>query len=211
MSERAHRALHDRWLFEGRGTRVYDWWSGLVGRRLYRRVAADVASGARPGAAILDVGAGTGRLLVELARRRDDIGLSGVDLSPDMISVAERNARRAGLADRIALAVGDVAALPYPDRSFDLIVSTLSMHHWPDVAGAAAELGRVLRPGGDVWIYDFRFVSDRELVAATQAQPAFAGQPVDRSVVRPGLLPLYVRLAVTKPPNAGQPSRSTEN
>lgn len=48
-----------------------------------------------------------------------------------MIALAERNARRTGLADRIAVRVDDVAALPCPDGSFDLIVSILSMHHWP--------------------------------------------------------------------------------
>jgi ubiquinone/menaquinone biosynthesis C-methylase UbiE len=211
MPERVHRPLHERWLFEGRGSRVYDWWSGLVGRRLYRRVAADVAASAPADAAILDVGAGTGRLLVELARRRDDLSLSGVDLSPDMVSVAKTNARRAGFADRIALLVGDVTNPPYPDRSFDLIVSTLSMHHWPDPTAATAELARVLRPGGSIWIYDFRFVSDRELVTAAQAQPALGGRPVERTVVRPGLLPLYVRLTMSKPSSPDQPGRSGDH
>jgi len=194
-------------MFEGRGSRVYHWWSGLVGRRLYRRVAADVAAGAGRDAALLDVGAGTGRLLVKLARHRDDLALSGVDLSPDMVSVAEGNARRVGFADRIALLVGDVAALPCADRSFDLIVSTLSMHHWSDLPAAVAELGRVLRPGGRVWIYDFRFVPDRELVSAVAAEPLFGGRPVERSVVRPGLLPLYVRLSMAKPAGPAQPGR----
>ncbi len=202
MPGRAHGMRHDRgerWLFEGWGSRVYDAWSGLLGRRLYRRVAADVAASARPGAAVLDVGAGTGHLLVELAHRREDLVLSGLDLSPDMITLARRHARRVGLADRIDLRVGDVAALPYPDGSVDLIVSTLSMHHWSDLPAAAAELARVVRPGGSVWIYDFRFVSDRELAAAVRTQPAFRGQLVHRRVVRPGLLPVYVRLAVSKP------------
>jgi ubiquinone/menaquinone biosynthesis C-methylase UbiE len=112
----------ERWLFERRGSRIYDWWSGLVGRRLHRRVAADVAAAAGPGAAVLDVGTGPGRLVMQIARRRPDLTVSGVDLSPDMIDLAQRHAQRSGLAERIALRAGDVAALPYPDRSFDLIV-----------------------------------------------------------------------------------------
>lgn len=140
-----------------------------------------------------------------MARRRDDLRPSGVDVSPAMIALAERNARRAGLADRLAVRVGDVAALPYPDGSSDLIVSSLSMHHWRAVTPAVAELGRVLRPGGIVWIYDFRFVSDLEFAAAARAEPAFGDQPVHRTLVRPGLLPVYVRLALSKPPRPDQP------
>jgi SAM-dependent methyltransferase len=52
--------------------------------------------------------------------------------------------------------VGDVAALAFPDRSFDLVVSTLSMHHWADPAAGLAEIGRVLRPGARALIWDLR-------------------------------------------------------
>jgi SAM-dependent methyltransferase len=52
--------------------------------------------------------------------------------------------------------VGDVAALAFPDRSFDLVVSTLSMHHWADPATGLAEIGRVLRPGARALIWDVR-------------------------------------------------------
>jgi SAM-dependent methyltransferase len=52
--------------------------------------------------------------------------------------------------------VGDVAKLPYRDGSVDLVVSTLSQHHWPDRPAALAELARVLAPGGRIWIYDLR-------------------------------------------------------
>jgi ubiquinone/menaquinone biosynthesis C-methylase UbiE len=49
-----------------------------------------------------------------------------------------------------------VANLAFPDRSFDLVVSTLSMHHWADPAAGLAEIGRVLRPGARALIWDFR-------------------------------------------------------
>ena len=49
-----------------------------------------------------------------------------------------------------------MAALAFPDRSFDLVVSTLSMHHWADPAAGLAEIGRVLRPGARALIWDFR-------------------------------------------------------
>ena len=55
---------------------------------------------------------------------------------------------------RPSLLVGDVAALAFPDRSFDLVVSTLSMHHWADPTAGLAEIGRVLRPGGRALVLD---------------------------------------------------------
>jgi SAM-dependent methyltransferase len=52
--------------------------------------------------------------------------------------------------------VVDVAALTFPDGSFDLVISTLSLHHWADPAVGLAEIGRVLRPGGRALVWDFR-------------------------------------------------------
>jgi ubiquinone/menaquinone biosynthesis C-methylase UbiE len=67
-----------------------------------------------------------------------------------MIERARENAdgSRNGDQRRPSFLVGDVASLAFPDRSFDLVVSTLSMHHWADPTAAVAEIGRVLRPGG---------------------------------------------------------------
>jgi ubiquinone/menaquinone biosynthesis C-methylase UbiE len=189
--------------FRGRASHLYDRVAGLLLRGFYRRVAGEVAAAAPDGAAVLDAGAGTGRLLVELARARPDLELAGVDLEADMIARAERNARAAGLAGRIDLQVGDVAALPFPDDGFDLVVSTLSMHHWAAVEPAVRELARVLRPGGRLWIYDFRSSAAHGL---TEAVPAFGGRPMVREPVRYGRLPLharFARLSVTKPSAAG--------
>jgi ubiquinone/menaquinone biosynthesis C-methylase UbiE len=84
--------------------------------------------------------------------------VTGLDLDPAMLARARTNTDRAGNRGgrRPSFLVGDVAALAFPDRSFDLVVSTLSMHHWADPAAALAEIGRVLRPGGRALIWDFR-------------------------------------------------------
>jgi ubiquinone/menaquinone biosynthesis C-methylase UbiE len=75
-----------------------------------------------------------------------------------MIERARENAdgSRNGDQRRPSFLVGDVASLAFPDRSFDLVVSTLSMHHWADPTAAVAEIGRVLRPGGRALVWDFR-------------------------------------------------------
>lgn len=172
--------------FEGRSSRIYDLVSRRVLRRLYRRLAADVAAVAPEGGAVLDVGTGPGVLLVELAARRPDLRLTGVDLSADMIAAATRNLGPFG--ERASAHVGDVTGLPFPDRSFDLIVSSLSLHHWDDPEAAVPELARVLRPGGQVCIYDFPFAPFDTLADAAGARAVLNARSPQRSPIRTGIL-----------------------
>lgn len=126
---------------------------------LYRRIAIDLDTIARPHATVLDIGTGPGKLLSHLAGRRPDLSLHGIDLSPHMIDIA-----RGHLTDhRVELTVGDVTDLPYPDASIDLAVTSLSLHEWPDLPTAVTEVHRVLRPGGTVTVYDFRFSRTQEV------------------------------------------------
>jgi SAM-dependent methyltransferase len=136
---------------------VYDALSRLLLGQLHRRIAADVAAVAPDGAQVLEVGCGPGHLSVQLAGQHR-LEVTGLDLDPAMIARAAANTDRAAHRGgrRPSFLVGDVAALAFPDRSFDLVVSTLSMHHWADPAAGLAEIGRVLRPGARALIWDFR-------------------------------------------------------
>ena len=136
---------------------VYDALSRLLLGPFLARIAADVAAVAPEGARVLEVGCGPGRLSIRLARQHG-LEMTGLDLDPAMIARAQANTNRPGNGDqrRPSFLVGDMAALAFPDRSFDLVVSTLSMHHWADPAAGLTELGRVLRPGGRALIWDFR-------------------------------------------------------
>jgi ubiquinone/menaquinone biosynthesis C-methylase UbiE len=171
--------------FEGRSTRIYDVVARRVLRGMYRRLAGDVAGVAPDDGAVLDIGTGPGVLLVELAARRPDLRLTGVDLSDDMIAAAKRNLEPFG--DRAWARVGDVTSLPFPDRSFDLIVSTLSLHHWEDPEAAVPELARVLRPGGGVYIYDFPFAPFEKLADAALARSILNGRSPQRTPIRTGV------------------------
>jgi SAM-dependent methyltransferase len=136
---------------------VYDALSRLLLGSLVERIAADVAAVAPTGARVLEVGCGPGHLSIRLARQHR-FEVTGLDLDPAMIARARANAARRGNNDqhRPSLLVGDVAALAFPDRSLDLVVSTLSMHHWADPTAGLAEIGRVLRPGARALIWDLR-------------------------------------------------------
>lgn len=92
---------------------------------------------------VLEIAVGTGR---NLPHYPEDVRLSGIELSPAMLGIARRQAAELGRdAD---LLEGDAQALPFPDRSFDTVVCTLSLCTIPDDRRAIAEAERVLRPGG---------------------------------------------------------------
>ena len=128
---------------------------GLFFGSFYDRVAADVTRSLPPGATVLDVGCGPGHLARRLAARGLDV--TGLDLDPAMIERARaRGAEESHLAGSPAFVVGDAAALPFDDASFDGVVSTLSMHHWDHVPGGIREISRVLRSDGRALVWDLR-------------------------------------------------------
>jgi arsenite methyltransferase len=115
---------------------------------------------------VLDMGCGRGAVLLLAAQRLRAGGEAvGVDLwrAVDQSGNAEEatlaNARAEGVADRVELHTGDMSALPFPDGSFDVVLSSLAIHNIPSAAGRAAavdEAARVVRPGGRVALADIR-------------------------------------------------------
>jgi ubiquinone/menaquinone biosynthesis C-methylase UbiE len=101
---------------------------------------------------VLEIAVGTGR---NLPYYRGDVRLTGIDVSPRMIAIARQRAEELGRA--VDLRVGDAQALPFPNASFDTVVSTLSLCTIPDDRKAIAEAGRVLRPEGTLlWLEHVR-------------------------------------------------------
>lgn len=150
----------------------YERLSGRLTRRLYGRVVADLLAAALPpGARILDVGTGPGLLPMRIAAASPQLTVDAVDLSPEMIDRARQTATASGQAEAVTFTVADVARLPFPDATFDLVVSTISQHHWSDPGAALHELNRVLRPGAQAWIYDFRWALGRAQTAARTVSP----------------------------------------
>lgn len=104
------------------------------------------AVGVQAGETLLDVATGSGNAALHAARRGARV--TGLDLTPELLPVAERRAAQEGL--EIAFVEGDVQALPFACDSFDRVTSVFGAMFAPDQERAAAELLRVCRPGGTV-------------------------------------------------------------
>ncbi|MGJ7511809.1 class I SAM-dependent methyltransferase [Variovorax sp. GT1P44] len=117
--------------------------------------------GTADGEKVLDVGCGTGHLAFAVTRRTGAGEVRGVDLAEPYIA----HARRHNQDPRIVFDVADACALPFPDRSFDRVLSLLVLHFVPEPGKAIAEMRRVAKPGGVVGatVWDARggFVSNR--------------------------------------------------
>jgi SAM-dependent methyltransferase len=147
------RILENLHRYSAPSATLYDALATPVLDGFFTRLAAELAELA-PKAQLLEVGSGPGRLAAKLAERAPAVWVKGVDIAPEMVERATALAAKSGVADRVTFQVGDVTSLPFPDASFDLVVSTFSLHHWPDPAKGLAEIYRVLLPGGVARIYD---------------------------------------------------------
>lgn len=131
------------------------------GHALRRRVLA--LAHPRPGARVLDVGCGTGTLALAAARQVGNTGrVDGID--PGAEQIARARARAARKRVPAEFQVGVIERLPFPDQTFDVVLSTLMMHHLgPDLKRQGLrEIARVLKPGGSVIIADFAHKRERQ-------------------------------------------------
>lgn len=116
-----------------------------------------------PGEQVLDVGCGTGSLTILAAKKAgSDGGVTGIDPSAEMIAVAREKAEQSGV--KVEFTVGAAEALNYPDGHFDIVISSLMVHHLPGEqlkSAVFAEMYRVLAPNGRLLIVDFEPPTNR--------------------------------------------------
>ncbi len=133
------------------------------------------------------MGCGRGAVLTAVASRLKTGRVTGIDLwsthdqSGNAREVALWNASLEGVQDRVEIQTGDMRTMPFPDGTFDLVVSSLAIHNIPSAAGRAEAIGeawRVLEPGGRLAIADIR---------ATQRYVETLGKLGATSVARRGL------------------------
>jgi ubiquinone/menaquinone biosynthesis C-methylase UbiE len=143
---------------ESHWARLYDLGTTFLsfGRASVLRRRTVELAGIAPGERILDVGCGPGRLAILAGTLAGPAGEAfGIDPAPEMIALARRNAARAGVGVRFD--VGMIEALPYPADRFDVVLSSLMLHHLPDELKRRgfAEVRRVLKPAGRFVAVDF--------------------------------------------------------
>ena len=117
-------------------------------QRFARPLHARMLQAVEDPSSVLDVGCGTGALLAAIGARWPQAALAGVDGAPGMAAVARTRLPSADIRE------GTAEALPWPDGAFDLVVTSLSFHHWRDRARGIREAARVLRPGGSLLLGD---------------------------------------------------------
>jgi ubiquinone/menaquinone biosynthesis C-methylase UbiE len=141
----------------------------------------------QPGHRVLEIGCGTGTLLVTVARRHPGAEVIGIDPDPGALRRARRKANRAGLP--VGLQRGFAGELPFPNGSVDRVLSSLMLHHLDDEEKARAmrEIRRVLRPGGQLHLVDF---------AGTPPKRGLSGHLIHRSPRLAGNLPDRVLAAM---------------
>lgn len=152
--------LNQGWRYDLR-----EWFHGIFSfrgqmRKLRKRTIA--LAQVRPGEQALDVGCGTGTLAIEVARRVGRAGrVAGIDPGTKQIARARAKAARRHLP--IDFQIGVIEQLPFPDQTFDVVFSTLMMHHLPAPLKrqGLTEIARVLKPGGRLIIADFKRKQER--------------------------------------------------
>jgi len=137
--------------------RAYDLGTFLLsfGREKRLRRETIQRAGITTGQSVLDVGAGTGTLTIAAKAAVGAAGhVAGIDPSPEMIERAKQKAAKAKAT--IDFRLGVIESLPFPDASFDAVLSSLMLHHLPDDVKRQgfAEIARVLKPGGRFFAVD---------------------------------------------------------
>ena len=128
----------------------------------------------------LEVGHGPGYLGLEWLKATSGTSLTGLDISPDMKALAERNAVEYGLSARVDYKLGNAASLPFEDSAFDAVFTNGSLHEWEEPLNVLNEIWRVLKPGGKFCVSDLR----RDMNGLLRALMWLSTRP---AAIRPGL------------------------
>jgi demethylmenaquinone methyltransferase/2-methoxy-6-polyprenyl-1,4-benzoquinol methylase len=181
--------------------------TGGMHHRWKRRTARITARGLEGVA--LDIATGTGDLAFALTRQPGIRHAVGVDLLPEMLTIARSKARDRGLSRVTTLVAGDALRLPFPDNSFACATAGFSLRNMPDLPQALREMARVVRPGGRVTTLEltpldrglkarfFRFYFHRlvplmgQLIAGDRTAYTYLPQSVDYFLQADRLADLY--------------------
>ena len=179
-------------------TRFYDPLMAGVLRESTWKAELVAQVGVTAGMRVLDLGCGTGTLTLLLAQAERQAHVTGIDADPDALERAQEKAAETGVT--IELVQGSSSSLPFPDASFDRVVSSLLFHHLtPDGKRATlAEVRRVLRADGELHIADWGRPHNALMRAAFLPVQLLDGFATTTDNVR-GALPAIVAAAGLEP------------
>ncbi len=122
-------------------------------QRHYELIAEDVLNYCSEGR-VLDIGTGPGWLLKKMYQASSKFQITGLDISPSMVAKARQNMRNSGLSEVIDIKEGEAAKIPFAENTFDVVISTGSVHHWKEPVACLNDIYRVLKHGGYALMYD---------------------------------------------------------
>lgn len=105
---------------------------------------------------VLEIGSGPDYLGLEWLKKTEESSLVGLEISPNMIKVAQKNAREYGFESRVNYIAGDAHKLPFKDNEFDGVFSCESLHEWAEPGLIFGEIYRVLKTGAKFFVGDLR-------------------------------------------------------
>ena len=134
------------------GSRMYNFTkASKTIRNFYRFVISDL--GKHSFQSIMDVGSGRGYILSKIVKISPEISAVGVDPSPFMVKLSNKHSKKLGLSKNLRFELGSSRDI-HGNQAFDLIITTLSFHHWKNKDEAIAFLMKRLNPGGSLLIYE---------------------------------------------------------
>ncbi len=145
-----HEGIQDEFTVE-----VYDLFLKRMRNKGWMETDKVIKSGLNQGSA-LEIGPGPGYLGLEWLKKTNGTRLTGLEISSNMIEVAEKNAREYNLEARIDYIEGDAQKMPLDDNLFDGVFANGSLHEWSNPEEIFNEIHRVLKPGGLYFISDLR-------------------------------------------------------
>jgi ubiquinone/menaquinone biosynthesis C-methylase UbiE len=134
---------------------VFDRFAKNMRDKGWNNIDAFIAAGIRDGN-VLEIGCGPGYSGLEWLKQCPSAHLSALEISREMIGIAERNAVDYGFEHRVKYIEGNCQKMPFPSDTFDGVFSNGSLHEWEHSEGAFCEIFRVLKPGGIFCVTDLR-------------------------------------------------------
>lgn len=133
-------------------TKLYDPYSRLLFNKVFEKIVTTIPFQASQ--SLLDIGCGPGNLLLKIGKSHQDLKLTGIDIDPELLKIAYKKLKS---ISSIKLIQTSATQLPFNNEIFDIIVTTLVLHHLDteQKQQAIKEMYRVLKTNGTLWCFDF--------------------------------------------------------